>query len=228
VAQSGSRLGRVPGPNHGDSTRASAGFVESTGRAQPRIRKVAFHCVSTMKIGCNATGLLFGRPIFWYVGRVAFILPRYSPRRAGNSPRSISTPFPERRSSRTPIRFHMRKSLLRNAGSDVSVSGHPSSKPRNFGHTCNPNERCSMSRQTQYWFPAKRYGWGWGFPDTWQGRMVIALYVALTGAGAVVISPSIRPAFFVAYLVFLSCLLIAVCWAKGEPPRWRWGKRDGT
>jgi hypothetical protein len=30
-----------------------------------------------------------------------------------------------------------------------------------------------------------------------------------------------------AYLVFIALLtvvLIAICWAKGEPPRWRWGK----
>jgi hypothetical protein len=85
-----------------------------------------------------------------------------------------------------------------------------------------------MTEQSRYWFPAKRYGWGWGFPTTWQGWLVIALYVVLIGAGAVVISPSGHPGVFVAYLTFLSFLLIAVCWAKGEPPQWRWGKRDGA
>jgi hypothetical protein len=85
-----------------------------------------------------------------------------------------------------------------------------------------------MTEQSRYWFPAKRYGWGWGFPTTWQGWLVIALYVVLIGAGAVVISPSGHPGVFAAYLTFLSFLLIAVCWAKGEPPQWRWGKRDGA
>jgi hypothetical protein len=85
-----------------------------------------------------------------------------------------------------------------------------------------------MSERPGYWFPAKRYGWGWGFPATWQGWLVIAIYVALIGAGAAVISPSIRPVLFAAYLTVLSLLLIAVCWMKGEPPRWRWGKRDRT
>ena len=85
-----------------------------------------------------------------------------------------------------------------------------------------------MSEQAKYWFPAKRYGWGWGFPATWQGWVLIALYVALIGAGAVVISPPSRPGVFVGYLTVLSVLLVAVCWAKGEPPRWRWGNRDGA
>jgi hypothetical protein len=83
-----------------------------------------------------------------------------------------------------------------------------------------------MSEQRRYWFPAKRYGWGWGFPATWQGWVVLAIYVGLIGAGAVVISPSSRPAMFAAYLVVLTILLVAVCWSTGEPPHWRWGERD--
>jgi hypothetical protein len=83
-----------------------------------------------------------------------------------------------------------------------------------------------MPEGRKYWFPAKRYGWGWGIPTTWQGWGVIGAYAALIGAGIVVISPSSRPALLLAYLVLLTCLLIAVCWIKGEPPRWRWGGRD--
>jgi len=89
-------------------------------------------------------------------------------------------------------------------------------------------EAVTMSEQPKYWFPSKRYGWGWGVPTTWQGWVVIAIYVTLIGAGAYVISPSSEPGLFAAYLVFLSFLLIAVCWTKGEPPRWHWGKRDGA
>ena len=32
---------------------------------------------------------------------------------------------------------------------------------------------------------------------------------------------------FIAYVFVLTLLLIAVCWVKGEPPRWRWGGRNG-
>jgi hypothetical protein len=29
------------------------------------------------------------------------------------------------------------------------------------------------------------------------------------------------------YLVALSVAFVAICWFTGEPPRWRWGERDG-
>ena len=84
-----------------------------------------------------------------------------------------------------------------------------------------------MSRQPRYWFPAKRYGWGWGFPTTWKGWAVMGVYVALVALGAFYVSASTRPALFAAYVIALSALLVAVCWIKGEPPRWRWGEREG-
>jgi hypothetical protein len=83
-----------------------------------------------------------------------------------------------------------------------------------------------MPEQRNYWFPAKRYGWGWGFPATWQGWVVIAVYALLAAAGVIVIVPAARPGAFVAYMLLLSALLTLVCWLKGEPPRWRWGRRD--
>lgn len=82
-----------------------------------------------------------------------------------------------------------------------------------------------MPGDPQYWFPAKRYGWGWSFPTTWQGWVVVAVYVIVIGAGAAFIRPSLHPVRFVAYVLILTCLLVAVCWATGEPPRWRWGRR---
>ena len=82
-----------------------------------------------------------------------------------------------------------------------------------------------MADIPNYWFPAKRHGWGWSYPRTWQGWVVIAIYVALVGAGIPAIPAATRPAVFIAYLLFLTVMLIAVCWLKGEPPRWRGGKR---
>lgn len=29
-------------------------------------------------------------------------------------------------------------------------------------------------QQASYWFPAKRYGWGWGLPSSWQGWVVLS------------------------------------------------------
>lgn len=104
--------------------------------------------------------------------------------------------------------------------------GDSTGAPRRLPDTSAVLGKVLMSEQRKYWFPAKRYGWGWGFPAAWQGCVVIVVYVCLIGAGVTFISPSDEPALFVAWLVLLSLLLIAVCWARGEPPQWRWGKRD--
>jgi hypothetical protein len=75
------------------------------------------------------------------------------------------------------------------------------------------------------WFPAKRYGWGWGLPSTWHGWLVIALFTSLLVAGAAFMLPRYGHIAFVAYSALLCALLVVVCWIKGEPPRWRWGDK---
>lgn len=84
-----------------------------------------------------------------------------------------------------------------------------------------------MSELTKYWFAAKRYGWGWGLPSAWQGWVVFVGYVALVFVGARVFPPKRGDGSFMIYTLVLSGVLLAICIAKGEPPRWRWGK-DGT
>lgn len=84
-----------------------------------------------------------------------------------------------------------------------------------------------VAEQPEYWFPAKRYGWGWGPPRTWQGWVVLAVFFALFGAGFVIFSPAEHGVGFFIYNAVLVVLLIAVCYAKGEPPRWRWARSDG-
>jgi hypothetical protein len=32
--------------------------------------------------------------------------------------------------------------------------------------------------EPKYWFPAKRYGWGWGVPGAWQGRAFLVLWLS--------------------------------------------------
>jgi hypothetical protein len=82
-----------------------------------------------------------------------------------------------------------------------------------------------MNEEPRYWFPAKRYGWGWGLPTAWQGWAIFAAYFALVGAGALFLLPSRGPIVFVLYCIALSLVLVAICWSKGEPPRWRWGPK---
>ena len=84
----------------------------------------------------------------------------------------------------------------------------------------------SHVRGRRYWFPAKRYGWGWGLPSAWQGWAVLIAYFVLVLGGIPFIQVSGGSTLYVAYVVVLTVALIAVCWVTGEPPRWRWGGRD--
>ena len=74
-----------------------------------------------------------------------------------------------------------------------------------------------MAEQPEYWFPAKRYGWGWGPPRTWQGWVVVVVFFVLFGAGFIILSPDEDRIGFFIYNAVLVVLLIAVCYAKGEP-----------
>ena len=78
----------------------------------------------------------------------------------------------------------------------------------------------------RYWFPAKRYGWGWGFPSSWQGRAVFIMFMAVVSIIPFIIDPNESPLLFLASMLGAAGILIAVCYAKGEPPKWRWGNSD--
>lgn len=75
------------------------------------------------------------------------------------------------------------------------------------------------------WFPAKRYGWGWGFPIAWQGWVVLLIYIALLSLGCLEYVQTRDALFFYVFLAIITAGLIAICWYKGETPRWRWGGR---
>lgn len=79
------------------------------------------------------------------------------------------------------------------------------------------------TQSKQYWFPAKRYGWGWGPPIVWQGWLVLVAFLLLLPAGALLFPPKREVLGFLAYTSILSAALVSICWVKGEPPRWRWG-----
>jgi hypothetical protein len=78
----------------------------------------------------------------------------------------------------------------------------------------------------RYWFLAKRYGWGWGFPITWQGWLVFVAFLILVVVGAFLLPPRQMLLAYLIYVAVLSIGLLGVCWLKGEPPRWRWGGDD--
>jgi len=77
-----------------------------------------------------------------------------------------------------------------------------------------------MSDSERYWFPAKRYGWGWGLPITWQGWAVLVGYFVLVGVGAWIFLPQDSRFSFIGYVSALTVSLLVICYAKGEPPSW--------
>lgn len=80
------------------------------------------------------------------------------------------------------------------------------------------------SPESKPWFPAKTHGWGWGPPTCWQGWVVIGIWLGLLIPAAWLVSPGRHLAGFIACVVALGGGLTAVCWLKGERPRWRWGQ----
>lgn len=92
------------------------------------------------------------------------------------------------------------------------VMGEQSRSPESF----KPNP-------PRYWFPAKRYGWGWGLPSTWEGWLVLVAYLGLIVGAARLCPPEKSVAGFVAAVFGLTAGLVTICWWKGEPVRWRWG-----
>ena len=84
----------------------------------------------------------------------------------------------------------------------------------------------SIPNQDQrYWFRAKRYGWGWGLPLTWQGWTVLAVWFAVVIYGSRYLLPR-HVALHLIFVLVMVLLLLGICYVKGEPPRWRWGDKD--
>ncbi len=77
-----------------------------------------------------------------------------------------------------------------------------------------------------YWFKRRPYGYGWT-PVKWQGWLTILVFLALiignayrmdivqTKAGDILLP-------FVLQTIFLTAMLIAICYKKGESPKWQW------
>ena len=84
-----------------------------------------------------------------------------------------------------------------------------------------------MHRATHYWFPRRHYGWGWGCPRCWQGWAVLLSYaVALLSAHHLLADQQGTWVYTLAVLG-LSGVLVWICYIKGEPPHWSWGKDTG-
>jgi hypothetical protein len=78
--------------------------------------------------------------------------------------------------------------------------------------------------QSTYWFPGKRYGWGWGTPLTWQGWAVLPLWLAIVITGVRHFAYRHGLLQQRAFTGAMVSALLLIGYLKGEPPRWRWGK----
>ena len=70
-----------------------------------------------------------------------------------------------------------------------------------------------------YWVPAKKYGYGWGFPQTWQGALVLIAYLVLMTVLCFASINSIGLLILGSSLLSIGMLIL--CYMKGEPPKWR-------
>ncbi len=78
-----------------------------------------------------------------------------------------------------------------------------------------------------YWFKRKIWGWGWT-PARWQGWLTLLIFIVLITANAVRIDSSSHSVSdtlinFLPETVPLVLILIGICYAKGEKPKWQWG-----
>jgi len=77
-----------------------------------------------------------------------------------------------------------------------------------------------MTKKT-LWFGQKKYGFGWT-PLTWQGWAIVAVYTIGILSDLYVVRDH---ATFLLHALLYTVLLIAICYLKGETPRWNWGKK---
>ncbi|HVZ67329.1 MAG TPA: hypothetical protein VG917_03635 [Patescibacteria group bacterium] len=83
-------------------------------------------------------------------------------------------------------------------------------------------------KSKRYWFRDKQYGWGW-YPATWEGWLAIAIYVIYLSWRVIQLSqqPGASSSFVFIYVFEIippTIVLLAICYLKGEKPRWRWPK----
>ena len=67
----------------------------------------------------------------------------------------------------------------------------------------------------RYWFPAKKYGWGWGFPQRWEGWVVMGAFLAAVIADGVLFAGRQWVIYFILIAAAVG-LMVAICWWKGS------------
>jgi uncharacterized membrane protein len=79
---------------------------------------------------------------------------------------------------------------------------------------------------SKLWFKAKKYGFGW-YPSTWQGWLVISIYVVIVGILVYIFETNIEK-YLIPYIISITVLslsLVYISYKKGEKASWRWGNK---
>lgn len=81
-----------------------------------------------------------------------------------------------------------------------------------------------------YWFRRKVFGWGWT-PATIEGWIVVVVFVGALLWTGFSMAQGPEPTeeeilWFLAKVASYVIILIAICYATGEKPRWQWGLPD--
>lgn len=69
------------------------------------------------------------------------------------------------------------------------------------------------------WFRVKRYGYGAGLPVSWEGWVVLAVFLAIA-IGSGVLNER-YPAVRIAVILISTAVVVAIAWRKSDGP-WKW------
>lgn len=79
------------------------------------------------------------------------------------------------------------------------------------------------SRPSKAWFAAKRFGYGAGWPISWQGWLTLAVFFVALAMAVVTLSGLAR---VLGIVVVVVCLAVVAGFKTEGGWRLRWGKRD--
>ncbi|NLQ16664.1 hypothetical protein HGG82_03365 [Marinomonas sp. M1K-6] len=79
-----------------------------------------------------------------------------------------------------------------------------------------------MTDKKTVWFPAKENGWGWGKPNTWQGWLVLVLYIATVAVVSLTVDPKVELLKWAVIVSVSTLVLLLVYLWKGDAPNWKW------
>jgi len=81
------------------------------------------------------------------------------------------------------------------------------------------------------WFRGKKHGYGWGKPTGKEGWLVLVsylllLYLCILQLGMNTSSRSNGIVIMIFQVIFITFLLLVICYVTGETLEWQWEKKE--